>query len=78
MKGMHMIFNDINVNGRQIWETEHYDVKKNQTAVWNRPSSQWNTIFKNKNKKRLFFSHKLMLVLVNINGNWHIQNRFLL
>ena len=35
------------------------------------------TIFENNNKQH-FFSHKLMLILVNINGNRHRQNRCVL
>ena len=52
-----MIFNDINTNGKEMWEVEHCDVPKNRIGVWNRPSFQWNTIFKNNNKKWCSFTH---------------------
>ena len=78
IQGMHLISNDINANGRWIWEIEHNDVpKKIWTGIWNRPYCQWNRIFKSNNKQH-FFSHKLMLTLVNINRNWHRQNRCVL
>ena len=76
---MHMIFNDINVNGRQIREIEHYDVKKKIKLRFEIGLPLNETQFlKRKTKKKLFFSHKLMFILVNINGYWHIQNRFFL
>ena len=59
IQGMHMIFNDINVYGKQIGEIEQPDIpKKSQIGVWNRPSCQWNTIFKTTiTKNDTFFTY---------------------
>ena len=55
MKGMHMIFNDINVNGRQIWEIEHYDGKKIKLAFEIGLPLNETQFLKTKIKKDYFF-----------------------
>ena len=57
---MHIIFNDIIVYGKQIWEIEHPDVPKIIKLEFEFSKT---TITKNDT-----FLHKLMLLLVNING----------
>ena len=38
------------MRNRTLWHS-----KKNRIGIWNRPSPQWNTIFKNNNNKKLYF-----------------------
>ena len=77
-----MIFNDINVNGRQIWEKEHHDVSKKKKIELvfevGLPANETQFSKAAITKYYTFFSHKLMLMLVNINGNGHRQIRCVL
>ena len=74
-----MIFNNINVNARQISEIEHCEIPKKIELVFeiglpvNETQFSKTTITKNN-----IFLRKLMLILVNINGNRQRQNRCIL
>ena len=73
----------VSINIYTTWFIYEHDFQWYQcqwkTNMRNRTlETQWNTIFKNNNSKNNTFSHKLILILVNINGNWHRQNRCVL
>ena len=72
-----MIFNDINVNGKKIWEIKHCDVSKKIELGFEIGLPVNETQFSNTTiTKNDISSHKLMLI--NINRNWHRQNRSIL
>ena len=83
MKGMHVIFNGVNVNGRQICEIEHSHVQKKKKKKKKRIKLAFEIglpvneaqFSKPVTKNDSFF---VMLILVNINGKWHKQNRCIL
>ena len=67
---MHVLFNDINVNGKEIREIEHREVPKKFELGFEIGIPVNETHF-----SKTIFSRKLMLILVNINGNRHRQKR---
>ena len=75
---MHMIFNGISVNRRQVGEIGHCDVPKKIELAFEIGFSASETKFFKTTIKNDTFSHKLMLILVNINGNRYSPDRYVL
>ena len=75
MRGMHVIFIGINVNGTQIREIEHYHVQKKIKMAFEIALPVNNTKFLKTTitKKSLFFDS-----VSSKNGNWHKQNKCVL
>ena len=76
IQGIYIIFNHANVSGKDMWEIEHYDVPQKIKLGFEIGLSVNETRLKGTTRNETFL--KLMLILLNINGNWHQQNRCIL